>query len=125
MSQLTISSLLFLLIQGAEAFQISPAQPRAGEALQLTVRRTFSADCQWRVTPSVVPSPQLIEVTLELESMPFCDEVETAMTFEVAIGNLAQGEYLVAVSWSDTGLLGLQTLRVAPPQGSHPVDKES
>ena len=112
MWQLTLHPLLLLLMQGAVAFQISPEQPQAGEPLTLTIRRSFDADCQWRVTPRVEADLRLVQVTLDVDGEPFCDDVLTDRTFELALGALPLGDHLLAVSWSDTGLVGLAPVRV-------------
>jgi hypothetical protein len=96
------------------AMEISPRSPRECDVITLKVQRSFTQDCLWQVTPKVRRDDERIEITLDLRGSAACDQVLTDRTFEIPIGTLPAGNYVLSVRWSDQDAVESQPLTVFP-----------
>lgn len=86
------------------AMELSPPHPRSCEPIVLIVRRAFTEDCLWRVEPQVRRAGEQIEVELRLYGSAICDQASIDRAFEIDIGSLPAGRYVLRLHWSDNDI---------------------
>lgn len=96
------------------AVEISPRNPTACDPITLKVQRSFTEDCLWQVVPVVRRDGGRIDVTLDLRGSAACDQALTDRTFEISIGPVPAGTYVLSLHWSDSGDTESIPLTVAP-----------
>ena len=109
---------LFMLNTAVHAeISFSPAKPSSNDPVTITVTREFEADCLWRIEPDLRRYGAVIELKLDVSGAAGCEGVITNMSFDVKLGRLPVGTYVVRVRWSDGRRREMTHLTVCAPPG--------